>query len=203
MSHVMHLTAAGRHRLPDCCVDCVFWQTLRGTTDRERKERWARAAESLHGSWGRMLYDGSRFRGMVQYGPAGAFPRSQVLPAGPPDRRSALITCTFLIDEDPAGTCERLVLEALADLKAKRVPAVDAFALRYPDEVGLSDRFVGHHTLLDRTFLLRLGFSTVRAAGQVSLMRLELGGLVSASDRVRAAVGRLRPAVGGGEPTPA
>ena len=147
-----------------------------------------------------MLHDGSDFLGLMQYGPQGAFPRAQVLPAGPPSRDAALLTCVYLAGDDPAGACERLLLEALADLKARRVTAAEAFALRYPDEVPLRDRFLGHHTLFDRTFLTRFGFSPVRGAGQVALMRLAIGGL--APGRVasaRAALSRLRP----GEPEPA
>ena len=45
----------------------------------------------------------------------------------------------------------------------------------------MADRFVGHHTLFDRDFLASLGFTRVRARGQVSLMRLELGGLQPAT----------------------
>ena len=57
------------------------------------------------------------------------------MPGGPPGRDAALVTCTFLEADDPAGACERLMLEALADLKARGFPAVEAFALRYPEEV--------------------------------------------------------------------
>ena len=115
---------------------------------------------------------------MIQYGPSGAFPRALGLPAGPPGRDAALVTCTFLDGEDPGGACERLMLEALADLKARDVVAVEAFALTYPEEVPPEDRFLGHHTLLDRDFLEGLGFSTVRTHGQVALMRIGLGGLI-------------------------
>ena len=70
------------------------------------------------------------------------------------------------------------MLEALADLKARSVVAVEAFALTYPEEVAREDRFLGHHTLLDRDFLEGLGFSIVRTHGQVALMRIGLGGLI-------------------------
>ena len=195
MSRVAPLTSASRPAMPECCVDCVFWQGLRGVTDARRKDRWAREAEEHFGAWGRVLNEGERFLGLMQYGPQAAFPRARVLPAGPPSRDAALLTCVYLSEDDPAGACERLVLEALADLKSRRVAAVEAFALRYPDEVPVRDRFLGHHTLFDRTFLTRLGFSPLRGSGQVALMRLPIGGLAPgpALAAARRALSRLSP----------
>ena len=203
MSRVAPLTGASRPALPEPCVDCVFWQGLRGVSDARRKDRWSRETESRFGAWGRILHEGPRYLGMMQYGPQAAFPRAQVLPAGPPSRDAALLTCVYLAADDPGGACERLLLEALADLKARGVAAAEAFALRYPDEVPLYDRFLGHHTLFDRTFLTRFGFSPVRSTGQVSLMRLAIGGLAPARAAVaRDALARLRPAEPGPAPEP-
>lgn len=115
---------------------------------------------------------------MVQYGPVSIFPRALALPAGPPNLDAALITCIYLAGTDPAGTAERLLLEALADLKARNATRVEAFGLRHDESVPLEDRFLGHHTLLDRTFLEGLGFLPVRTRGQVSVMRLELDRLI-------------------------
>jgi hypothetical protein len=201
---VSAVTGASRRDLPPPCVSCVFWQHDRAVTDERRKEAWVEGFERRHGAFGRALHDGARFQGMIQYGPAGAFPRALGLPAGPPGRDAALLTCTFLEASDPAGACERLVLEALADLKARGFPAVEAFSLRYPEEVDARDRFVGHHTLFDRDFLEALGFAPVRGHGQVALMRLALGGLVPGPglvERARRAVTRAVPPPG--HPAPA
>ena len=178
MSTIVPLTGASRFDLPPPCVSCVFWQDHQAVTDERRKEAWTESFSRRHGAFGRVMHEGARFRGMIQYGPSGAFPRALGLPAGPPGRDAALVTCTFLDGEDPGGACERLMLEALADLKARDVVAVEAFALTYPEEVPPEDRFLGHHTLLDRDFLEGLGFSTVRTHGQVALMRIGLGGLI-------------------------
>jgi hypothetical protein len=198
VSRVAPLTGATRGDLPPCCVDCVFWQNTRVVEDGRGKDKWSHALERDFGAWGRMLFDGDKFRGMIQYGPAEAFARSRAVPAGPPSSDAALITCVFLEGEDLAGSCERLMLEALADLKARELSAVEAFALHYPDEVPLRDRFAGHHTLFDRTFLARFGFSPVRSVGQVSLMRLPLGGLERPSSGVLA---RVLSRLGGAQPT--
>lgn len=206
MSDVAPLTLASRSTVPPCCADCVFWQSLRALTDGRRKERWGRALESEFGPYGRVLHEGERFRGLLQYGPAAAFPRARALPAGPPDPRAALITCAWVEGDDPVGSCERLLLEALADLKARGFGAVEAFALRHPDDVPPSERTAGSHTLFDRTLLARLGFSPVRSQGQVALMRLPLGGLAespaqSAPARARSVLSRLAAAAG--RPAPA
>lgn len=193
MVQVLPLTAAARDRMPAPCADCVFWQHPRRATSARLKERWTRSADEDLGSWGRMLFEDQRFRGLVQYGPSERFPRARTLPAGPPGRVAALITCAYLAPEDAPGTCERLVLEALADLKARGWAAVEAFALGYPDEVPIADRFVGHHTLFDRAFLARLGFEPSRVHGQVALMRLALAGLEPAAGLAERLARRLWP----------
>lgn len=180
MSRITPVTASSRRDLPAPCVSCVFWQHDRAVTDEGRKAAWSAAFEREHGAYGRTVRDADGFRGMIQYGPASAFPRALALPAGPPDPDGALVTCMFLGARDPAGTAERLMLEALADLKACNRPAVEAFALNHPESVPVEDRFTGHHTLFDRDFLEGLGFTAVRSRGQVSLMRLELGGTIPA-----------------------
>lgn len=197
------LTRASVRDLPACCTDCVFWQTLRGGSDESERDRWAHRTERAFGPWGRMLSDGDSVIGVLQYGPSSAFPRARVLPAGPPGRDSALITCAYVQGSDPAGSIERLVLEALADIKGRGMQAIEAFAMRYPDEVDAEERAALGHTLFDLDMLERLGFRPVRSRGQVSLMRMELGGLVPGlAERAKAAIGELRPAPGGA-PLPA
>jgi hypothetical protein len=203
VTSVAPLTSASRRDLPHPCVSCVFWQHDRHVADERRKEAWVEGFERRHGAFGRVLHDDG-LQGMIQYGPGGAFPRALALPAGPPGRDAALVTCTFLEAADPAGACERLMLEALADLKARGFPAVEAFALRYPPEVGDRDRFTGHHTLFDRDFLEGLGFAQVRSQGQVALMRIALGGLVPGPGLVeRARRAAVRAAVPPGHPAAA
>lgn len=152
----------------------MFWQRTGGRATPGAKRRWARRAEGRFGPWGRVLTEQGEFRGMIQYGARAMFPRSRIMPAGPASADAAIVTCVYLAAVDRAGTCERLFLEALADLKARDLPAVEAFALNYPDDVPDGERFDTHHTMFDRHFLERLGFEVVRSAGQVSLMRVEL-----------------------------
>ena len=197
------LTSASVGDLPACCSSCVFWQTLRGGSDEGARDRWAHRTERSFGPWGRMLSDGDTVVGVMQYGPSTAFPRARVLPAGPPARDAALITCAYVSGDDPTGSVERLVLEALADIKARGMNAIEVFAMRYPDEVPAAERAALNHTLFDLDMLERLGFRAVRSRGQVSLMRLELGSLVPGiAERARAVIGEIRP-VPRGAPLPA
>ncbi len=177
MSTISSVTAATRAALPPPCISCVFWQHDRLVTDERQKAAWAEAFGRRHGAFGRVLHDGPAFRGMVQFGPAEAFPRALALPAGPPSRGAALITCTFLEGDDAEGSSERLLLEALADLKGRGFVAVEAFGLTYADDVPAAERFLGHHTLFDRGFLEGLGFVPIRRRGDVALMRIDLRGL--------------------------
>jgi hypothetical protein len=170
---VAALTGALRAEVPACCRDCVFWQSLTGTVDRGRKDRWIRTFEDEHGAWGRAIFEADTFAGLIQYGPSAAFPRARTLPTGPPAPGSMLLTCVFLTEHDTIGSLERLLLEALADAKARSFTTVDAFAI---DSEG-DGPTVGHHTLFHRTTLDRMGFAQVRARGPVRLMRLELRGL--------------------------
>jgi hypothetical protein len=107
------------------------------------------------------------------------------------------VTCAYVTGDGAAEALERLLLEALADIKARGMNAIELFAMRYPDEVDPSERAHLNHTLFDMEMLDRLGFRPVRQKGQVSLMRLELGGLIpSLAERAKAVVGELRPLPG-------
>ncbi len=174
-------------------MDCVFWQHNTKVSDVRAKQRWNEATQAADGSWGRVLIEDEAFRGLVQYGPSERFVRARALPAGPASADAGLITCTFLAPDDAPGSAERLMLEALADLKGRALPAAEAFALSYPEEVPSSERFVGHHTLFDREFLEGLGFAALRSQGQVALMRIDLSGIAPAESRVLSMVRRLLP----------
>ena len=193
MSRILAVTDAVAGQLPECCGDCMFWQRTRTPAKASIKRRWARSAARRFGPWGRVLHEQGAFRGMIQYGPRALFPRTRIMPAGPASADAAVVTCVYLGEVDRAGICERLFLEALADLQGRGIAAVETFGINYPDDIPSDDRFGAHHTLFDRAFLERLGFGAIRASGQVVLMRLELGDPGPAPRRrVGRAVVRLR-----------
>ena len=90
MSEITSVTAATRSTLPAPCISCVFWQHDRLVSDERHKAAWSETFERRHGAFGRVLRDGPAFRGMVQFGPAEAFPRALALPA--PRLRTHFIT---------------------------------------------------------------------------------------------------------------
>ena len=71
-----------------------------------------------------------------------------------------------------------------------------------PAEAEFAERFLHHRTVFPRDFLADYGFFTLRSAGRVELMRLELGGLqpVVEDGRVAQAVRRAAEIIAGRRP---
>src|ERR1700704_3590359 len=77
------LTKLTLETTPTVCHECIWWQS-RGRRTIE-KHRGMEKVELEFGAFGTVYYDGDgHVLGSMQYGPAGAFPRAQELPAGPP-----------------------------------------------------------------------------------------------------------------------
>jgi hypothetical protein len=195
------LTGATLERAPQVCQTCVWWQSSRGRESDKRD--WIDDAESRWGAWGAVYYDDDgRTLGSIQYGPARLFPRAWELPAGPPSDDAALITCAYLVDRATPWVLQSLFLAAIGDAKDKRAKALETFAYRYPEGESAYERFLVHRTVFPRDFLSDFGFETVRQAGQVELVRLELGGLQPVAEGKRAKVLRLVKAAFSPEPAP-
>lgn len=180
-TRVRHLTGATVESAPSCCVDCVWWQQRRDDRPVD-KRRWIRGVEESFGPWGKLYVDGGRTIASVQYGPADGFPRARVLPAGPPSADAVLLTCAFLLDASSPWALQSLVLACLGEVRDGGHPAVESFAYRYDDEDTSPVRSGRHHTVFPREFLSDFGFRTLRSAGRVELMRLELQGLLPVED---------------------
>ena len=181
------LTGATLELAPSVCHGCVWWQG-RGTREPD-KQRWIERAEGNWGAWG-VLYrdDDGRTLGAMQYGPAELFPRAAELPAGPPSDDAVLITCAYLLGGAAAWVEQSLFLAAIGEARDKGAKALEAFAYRYPEGESTYERFLVHRTVFPRDFLADFGFFTVRAQGNVELVRLELGGLQPVFEGKRASV---------------
>ncbi len=192
---VAGLTGATLETAPEVCRGCVWWQ-FRGSRGGD-KRRWIAKAEQEWGAWGTVYYDADgRLIGSMQYGPAGLFPRAADLPAGPPSHDAVLVTCAYLVDETSPWVMQSLFLAAIGDAKDKGAKALEAFAYRYPEGESTYERFLVHRTVFPADFLADFGFHTVRAQGRVELARLELGGLITVEEGLRARVVRaLKEAV--------
>jgi hypothetical protein len=175
-TQVSGLTAATLPTAPPVCHACIWWQS-RGGREVD-KERWMEKAEDEWGPWGTVYYDHDhRVLGSMQYGPAALFPRAAELPAGPPSEDAVLVTCAYLVATGTPWVMQSLFLAAIGEAKDKGAKALETFGYRYAEGESMSERFLVHKTIFPRDFLADFGFTTVRAAGRVELVRLDLGGL--------------------------
>ena len=186
-THVEGLSRGTLETVPTVCHDCVWWQS-RGARS-VAKERWIERAEDDWGAWGTVYYDDDgSVLGSMQYGPVDLFPRAAELPAGPPSHDAALVTCAYLVDGRSPWVMQSLFLAAIGDAKDRGAKALETFAYRYGEGERFAERFLVHKTIFPRDFLADFGFRTLRAAGRVELVRLELGGLVPVEEPARAKV---------------
>ncbi len=175
---------------PTVCQTCVWWQSQ--IAREANKGRWIEKAEDEWGSWGAIYQDHDRrVLGTMQFGPAALFPRAAELPAGPPSDDAVLVTCAYLVDRSSPWVMQSLFLTAIGESKDRGATALETFAYRYPEGESAYNRFHVHKTVFPRDFLSDFGFETVRHAGRVELVRLELGGLQPVYEGRRARVLRL------------
>jgi hypothetical protein len=174
--NVAGLTGVTLESAPPVCQSCVWWQSRGGRGVDKRK--WIERAETDWGAWGTVYYDADgRLLGSMQYGPAELFPRAAELPAGPPSDDAVLVTCAYLVETSSPWVMQSLFLAAIGDARDKGAKALETFAYRYREGESQYERFQVHKTIFPRDFLSDFGFRTVRSAGFVELVRLELGGL--------------------------
>ncbi|MCS7006443.1 MAG: hypothetical protein NZL88_02690, partial [Gaiellaceae bacterium] len=88
-----------------------------------------------------------------------------------------LVTCAYLLTASQPWVEQSLFLAAIGEARDRGVSALEAFAYRYPEDASPEERFLVHRTLFPRDFLAEFGFRTVRAAGRIELVRLDLGGV--------------------------
>ena len=170
------LTRVSLERAPDVCQDCVFWQSH--GFKRPSKERWAQHLEDDWGPWGTLYYDsGGRLLGFMQCGPAGHFPRSAELPAGPPSADALLITCVYITDESTPWVVQSLFLAVIGEAHDRGVKAIETFAYQEADDASPRAGFQPHRTIFPAAFVGDFGFRSVRTEGRVELVRLEIAGL--------------------------
>ncbi len=185
------------------CHECVWWQSRAGRS--VDKGRWRERAESEWGAWGTLyIDDDGHLLGSMQCGPASLFPRAAELPAGPPSRDAVLVTCAYLADVSTPWVMQSLFLAAIGDARDRGARALETFAYSYREGESMYERFLVHRTVFPRDFLADLGFATVRSAGRVELVRLELGGLQPVLEGRRSSVlQELREVFAPAKPVPA
>lgn len=155
--------------LSDTCRGCGWWQGFNDHWDTAQAGAWGESAESAFDSWGKMALGDGRLLGMIQFGPAGLFPRTHDFPCGPVSPDTVLLTCGAIADDALASVKRSLVTAVIAEFHERQIQTVEAFSMdtRSPNEC----RFFPHDFLRD------CGFYPVRSVRGVKLMRLELGGV--------------------------
>ena len=184
--------------LPEKCRTCGWWQGHDdGGPAATAAAAWAHAAEESFGRWGKLALDDGRLLGMLQFGPAGLFPRSRKLACGPPGGDSVLITCSSVSSPELEPVRKSLLLAAVTELEGDGVETIEAFCRTAPAERGDCH-------LLDEGFLKSCGFYPVKSSRRLRLMRLELAGLQPVKYRSRKSrlkiLGRIKRAAP--SPTP-
>jgi hypothetical protein len=98
---------------------------------------------------------------------------------------------------------QSLFLAAIGDARDRGAAALETFAYAFGEGESLRERFLVHRTVFPRDFLGDLGFTTLRTAGRVELVRLEFGGLQPVLEGSRASVlARLREVFAPAKPVP-
>ena len=96
-----------------------------------------------------------------------------------------LVTCLYLVSSAALWVEQSLFLAAIGETRDKGVRALETFAYRYREGTPSAERFLVHRTIFPRDFLADFGFQTVRSAGRIELVRLDLGGLQPVEEGAR------------------
>ncbi len=123
--------------------------------------------------------------GLIQYGPAAAFPRAAAMPAGPPPATRWSSPARIWSTANSPWVLQSLVLAAIGECRDRGCAALEAFGYRYPQGESFPTRFLRHRTIFPHDFLADFGFVSHRAAGRVHLMRLDLRATVLAAEESR------------------
>jgi hypothetical protein len=201
LTRVEHLTRGTLRQAPPPCRSCMWWQTRPGGREPDR-DRWTEEVEDEFGPWGKLYVDGGRVVGHLQYGPSQRFPRAQTMPAGPPSRDAVLVTCAFLLEAPSPWALQSMLLAGIGECRDRGMAALEAFAYQYEPGESFAGRFMTHRTIFSKDFLSDFGFTTLRSAGRIELMRLDLRGIQVAEEpsrlaRLRARLAPAQPVVTG------
>lgn len=200
--HLRHLdvTTDSLHELHACGHDCLWWPAPAA------RAAWAARLPEGFAPFGkayRSAEDG-RVVGSLLYAPPRSIRPASALPGGPPSRDAALLACSWLDPDEPRWVLQSLLLQVLAELRERGLPALEAFGYHYPSSASEAERFHGHQSLLCAEWLEATGFVGVRTlVGRLELMRVELAALrplrepVDVLQPFRRLARRLVPSPGG------
>jgi len=170
---LQQLDKAASELLPEECQCCGWWQGHEDNWSASAADAWAESALEYFGSWGKLAIADGELMGMIQYGPAGLFPRTNDFSCGPVSGDAVLLTCSLVAGTDFKPTRRSLLTAVLADMKEREVETVEAFC--YQGEAPEREC-----RMFDQDFLRDCGFFPVRSSRGLQLMRFDMGGVDTA-----------------------
>lgn len=187
------LSVADREKLPSVCADCIYWETATplpprcgAACDAEIARDWVRSVTEEWGECGRVAVEEGQVLGFIKYAPPNFAPQAWHLPAGPPLPDAILITCMHIAPEARRrGLGGVLLRAALRDLQGRGERTVQSYAFARRADYDTAP-------MVGVEFLLRNGFTVVRAHPQTPLLKLDLKSLVSWSDNLDSVLDSLR-----------
>lgn len=197
------LTSDLMEALPASCHGCVFWESPErlghvcgAKCDVGLARGWADRVRSEWGDFGRAAVEDGEVLGFIKYAPSAFFPQAQVMPAGPPDAKAALIACMHIsTDARRRGLGKVLMQVALRDLVMRGEKTVQTYGTVHQGVFETSP-------VVGVEFLLRMGFTVARPHPELPLMQLDVRSLVSWTENLEAVLESLRIPIGVARRTP-
>ena len=194
---IQHLTGATEPRRPDVCRARVVAEPA--TTGRSTSAAGSRAWRTISAPGARSTSTATGTWPLSSTAPRRPFPRAHA--AGRTGVRRCGARHLRVLPTRPArGRCRACSWPASRLPRAPRA-GHRGVRVRARGEAEFAERFLHHRTVFPRDFLADYGFRTLRSAGRVELMRLELRGSARDRGRVRRAGGVRAAEIITGPPT--
>lgn len=188
------LTLDNLRDLPGSCRECVAWEQDPFAAEPPEapaleKESWVSTTLLQWGSCGLLAYEGDDLSGYLTYAPADLVPRAMTFPTAPVSPDAVLLMTGGVIDERRDHGIARMLAQGVAkDLTRRGIRAIEVFATARNDRAPLG---CTPGCLLPASFLLSVGFKTVRAHRDTPRLRLDLRSTVSWREDVEHALERI------------
>jgi hypothetical protein len=140
--------------------------------------------------------DGRETVAAIQFAPVRSLSRPHGLPLGAPPDDAVLVFCLRGRVGRPVNEAQQLLHQTMGHLRRRRVQEIYAYARPLGNK-----HLCGVRNLFGLEFLESSGFHVARTDGDMSLLRVDLRGLLPAIAEARTALRRV--AAHGGHPSPA
>ncbi len=189
------LTLDNLGELPEPCRRCLVWEldplSAAGAepTAELEKEAWLSTTLLHWGSCGVVAYNDDQLAGYLTYAPAGFVPRSRAFPTSPISLDAVLLMTGGVVASQRGRGIARMLVQGVAkDLTRRGIRALEAFATT---QTSTADLGCTPGCQLPASFLLAVGFKTVRAHRDTPRLRLDLRTVVSWREDVEHALERI------------